>query len=90
VVGVAGAAVSAAAMFLPSFALVLAVLPFFERLRKIGWIGAALKGLSPAVIGMTTVALVQMLPHAVPDMLTALVLVGTVALMVARGSGRCR
>jgi chromate transporter len=87
VAGVAGAAMSAAAIFLPSFVLVLAVLPFFERLRKIGWIGAALKGLSPAVIGMTTVALVQMLPHAVPDMLTALVLVGTVALMVARGVG---
>jgi len=87
VAGVAGAAVSAAAIFLPSFALVLAVLPFFERLRKIGWIAAALKGLSPAVIGMTTVTLVQMLPHAVVDVLTALLLVGTVAAMVARGVG---
>jgi chromate transporter len=87
VAGVGGAAVSAAAIFLPSFVLVLAVLPFFERLRKIGWIGAALKGLSPAVIGMTSVALVQMLPHAVPDVLTALVLAGTVAAMVARGVG---
>ena len=87
VAGVAGAAVSAAAMFLPSFALVLAVLPFFERLRKIGWIAAALKGLSPAAIGMTTVALVQMLPNAVVDVLTALLLVGTVAAMVARGVG---
>jgi chromate transporter len=87
VAGVAGAAVSAAAIFLPSFVLVLAVLPFFERLRKIGWIGAALKGLSPAVIGMTTVALVQMLPNAVVGVLTALVLVGTVAAMVARGIG---
>ena len=87
VAGVAGAAVSAAAMFLPSFALVLAVLPFFERLRKIGWIAAALKGLSPAVIGMTTVTLVQMLPHAVVDVLTALLLVGTVAAMVVRGVG---
>jgi len=87
VAGVAGAAVSAAAIFLPSFALVLAVLPFFERLRKIGWIAAALKGLSPAVIGMTTVTLVQMLPHAVVDVLTALLLVGTVSAMVARGVG---
>jgi len=87
VAGVAGAAVSAAAVFLPSFVLVLSVLPFFERLRKIGWIAAALKGLSPAVIGMTTVTLLQMLPHAVPDVLTALVLLGTVAAMVARGVG---
>jgi chromate transporter len=87
VAGVAGAVVSAIAIFLPSFVLVLAVLPFFERLRKIGWMSAALKGLSPAVIGMTAVALVQMLPHAVPGVLTALVLVGTVAAMVARGAG---
>ena len=87
VAGVAGAVVSAVAIFLPSFVLVLAVLPFFERLRKIGWMSAALKGLSPAVIGMTAVALAQMLPHAVPGVLTALVLVGTVAAMVARGAG---
>lgn len=85
--GVAGAVVSAVAIFLPSFALVLGALPFFERLRHVGWIRAALKGLSPAVIGMTGVALVQMLPHAVPDVLTALLLAGTVAAMVARGIG---
>ena len=36
---------------------------------------------------MTTVTLVQMLPHAVVDVLTALLLVGTVAAMVARGVG---
>jgi chromate transporter len=87
VAGVAGAMVSAVAIFLPSFVLVLAVLPFFERLRRVRWISAALKGLSPAVIGMTAVALAQMLPHAVPDVLTAIVLVGTVAAMVARGIG---
>ena len=87
VAGVAGAVVSAVAIFLPSFVLVLAVVPFFERLRRVRWISAALKGLSPAVIGMTAVALAQMLPHAVPDVLTAVVLLGTVAAMIARGIG---
>ena len=87
VAGLGGAVVSAVAIFLPSFALVLGVLPFFERLRRVRWIGAALKGLSPGVIGMTAVALAQMLPHAVPDVLTALVLAGTVAAMVLRGIG---
>jgi chromate transporter len=87
VAGLSGAVVSAVAIFLPSFALVLGVLPFFERLRRVRWIGAALKGLSPGVIGMTAVALAQMLPHAVPDVLTALVLAGTVAAMVLRGIG---
>jgi chromate transporter len=87
VAGVAGAVVSAVAIFLPSFVLVLAVLPFFERLRRVRWISAALKGLSPAVIGMTAVALAQLLPHAVPDGLTAVVLVATVLVMVGRGIG---
>ncbi|HET7339841.1 MAG TPA: chromate efflux transporter, partial [Methylomirabilota bacterium] len=45
--GVAGAIVSAAAIFLPSFVLVLAVLPFFERVRAIPWVVGALKGVSP-------------------------------------------
>jgi hypothetical protein len=36
---------------------------------------------------MTAVALAQLLPHAVPDGLTAVVLVATVLVMVGRGIG---
>jgi chromate transporter len=85
--GVAGAIVSAGAIFLPSFVLVLAVLPFFDRIRRVRWMSAALRGLAPAVIGMTAVALVQMLPHATPDLLTGGLLIATVAAMVGRGLG---
>ena len=85
VAGAWGAVVSAIAIFLPSFVLILAVLPFFERVRTIRWIGAALKGVAPAVIGMTAVALIQMLPHATHDVVTGGLLVLTVAAIVLRG-----
>ena len=87
VAGLAGAVVSAVAIFLPSFVLVLAFVPFFDRIRRVRWMSAALKGLAPAVIGMTTVALAQMLPHAAPDVLTGGLVVATVLAMVARGVG---
>ena len=83
VAGVWGAVVSGAAIFLPSFLLVLSVAPALERVRRIGWMSAALKGISPAVIGMIVVALLQMLPHALPDVITGLVTLATVVAMVA-------
>jgi hypothetical protein len=46
---------------------------------------AALQGISPAVIGMTAVAVIRMLPSALPDTLAGLLAVGTVAAM---GRGR--
>ena len=57
-----GALVGAIAIFLPSFLLMLGILPMFERIKRIVWMKSALKGISPAVIGMIAVALVQMLP----------------------------
>jgi chromate transporter len=76
-----GAVVAVAAVYLPSFTLLLAVLPVLERLRRLSWMQAALQGISPAVIGMTAVAVLRMLPAALPDFLTGAVAVGTVAAM---------
>ena len=73
--GIAGAIVAGAAIFLPSFILMLAILPVYERVRKLLWIKAALKGIGPAVIGTLTVSLVQMAPHAVPDKFAAILFV---------------
>ena len=73
--GLWGSVVSGAAIFLPSFVLMLSVVPVLERVRRIAWMNAALRGVGPAVIGMIGVALLQMLPQAVPDLVT--------------GSGRC-
>jgi chromate transporter len=76
-----GAAVAVAAVYLPSFLVLLAVLPMLERLKRLAWMPAALQGISPAVIGMTAVAVLRMLPAAVPDLLTGMVAVGTVGAM---------
>ena len=70
-----------AAVYLPSFLLLLAVLPMVERLKRLAWMPAALQGISPALIGMTAVAVLRMLPAAVPDLGTAIMTVGTVGAM---------
>jgi chromate transporter len=76
-----GAVVAAVAVYLPSFILMLAVLPVMERLTRLTWMKAVLQGISPAVIGMTAVAVIRMLPHALPDLSTGLLAVGTVVAM---------
>ena len=72
VAGFWGAMVGGLAIFLPSFIFMLSLLPVFGRIKQITWMKAALKGISPAVIGMIAVALLQMLPHAVTDVPTGL------------------
>jgi hypothetical protein len=42
---------------------------------------AALQGISPVVIGMTAVAVLRMLPYAIPDLVAGILAVGTVVAM---------
>ena len=79
-----GALAGAAAIFLPSFLLMLGILPMLERIKRIAWMKFALKGISPAVIGMIALAMLQMLPKAVPDELAGVLLIVAIALMLAR------
>jgi chromate transporter len=79
VLGVAGAAVATLAIFLPSFLLLLAILPVVDRVRGLAWVKAAMRGIGPAVVGTIAVAIAQLVPHAAPDVFTAIVLVLTVA-----------
>lgn len=83
VAGVAGAAVAALAIFLPSFVLMLSILPVLDRVRRLAWIKAAMKGISPAVIATLAVTIVQLVPHAATDAFTAAVLLVTVVVMLA-------
>ena len=76
-----GAVAAVAAVYLPSFTLMLAVLPMLERMKRLSWMPAALQGISPAVIGMTAVAVLRMLPPAILDLITGVVAVGTVVAM---------
>ena len=55
--GWAGAALCLVAIFLPSFLLVIGVLPFWETLRKYAAIQAALRGVNAAVVGILLAAL---------------------------------
>ena len=85
--GAAGAAIAAGAVFLPSFLMMLSILPLLRRMRNLGWLRAFMRGVGPAVIGALGVALAQMAPHAAPDWITWILLAGTVAIMVWRNTG---
>ena len=55
--GVAGAALCLVAVFVPSFLLVVGVLPFWEDLRRRSFAQAALAGVNAAVVGLLLAAL---------------------------------
>lgn len=90
VAGVAGATVAAAAAFLPSFILMLAVLPVLDRVRKLAWTRAVMKGMGPAVIGVLAVSLFRIMPYALPDAVAVAVLVVTVVALLASRIGALR
>lgn len=79
VAGVAGAAVAAGAIFLPSFVLLLSILPWLERWRTLVWVRAAMRGVSPAVVGAIALAVAHLAPTAAPDALTGALFAGTIA-----------
>ena len=85
--GLGGAIVAAAAAFLPSFVIMLAILPVLDRVRQMAWMKAAMRGMSPAVIGVLAVSLVRLSPAAVPDPLALLILIGTIAASLALRAG---
>jgi chromate transporter len=82
VAGVAGAMVGGAAAFLPSFVMMLAILPALDRVRKLVWTRAALRGIAPAVIGVLAVSLVRLAPYALPDVFAIATLMATVVVLV--------
>ena len=85
--GVGGAAIAAGAVFLPSFLMMLTILPLLKRIGNLGWLRAFMRGVGPAVIGALAVSLAQMAPHAAPDWITWLLLAGTVAIMLWKNTG---
>lgn len=81
---------AATASFLPSFILMLVILPMFERVRTLVWINAAMKGIGPGVSGMFAVSLVRMAPSALPDPLTVAMRMGTLIALLACHIGTIR
>ncbi len=85
VAGIAGAAVAAAAAFLPSFIIMLIILPALNRVRKLVWTRAAMRGMGPAVIGVLAVSLIRLAPAALPDVFAIVILAAALlGLMVVR------
>jgi chromate transporter len=79
VAGVAGAAVAAGAIFLPSFVLLMSILPWLERFRALKWVKAAMRGVAPAVVGAIALTVLRLAPAAAPDAFTGIVLALTMA-----------
>src|SRR5262249_26462719 len=85
VAGLSGATVAAVAIFLPSFVLMLAVIPAINRVKKATWVKAFMRGVGPAVIGAIAASLASLLPHAAPaPFALALLLATVVAIAVWR------
>lgn len=80
--GIPGALVGWLAIYLPSFALMLSILPVLQRFRELDWLKAAMKTIAAAVTGVISVSLMHMAPHAVPDAYTMALLALTVAAML--------
>ena len=72
--GIVGALVSAACIFAPAFFLVLPLMPVLERFGELAWIKAAIRGITPAIIGCLAVTLARLAPHAAPDIPAAVVM----------------
>ena len=85
--GLAGAVIAAVAAFLPSFVIMLAILPVLDRIRQLAWMKAMMRGMSPAVIGVLIVSLVRISPAAIPDPFALLILVATLAVTLALRMG---
>src|SRR5262249_21776194 len=88
--GIPGATVAATAAFLPSFILMLAILPVLDRVRQLAWMKATMKGLGPAVIGVLAVSLFRLAPHALPDPFAIAMFVATVVALVVWRVGALR
>src|SRR6266849_5304434 len=82
VAGLGGAVVAGVAIFVPSFALMLSLLPMLEHLERVAWLNAARQGMSPAIIGMIAVTLLKLLPAAVSGLYPAVLALATVGAMV--------
>ena len=80
--GATGAAVAGSAIFLPSFLMMLSVLPLLRKLKNPQWLRAFMRGVGPAVIGALAVLLVQMAPHAAPDIFAWILLALTIGIIL--------
>src|SRR5262245_65374480 len=56
----------------------LGLLPIVDRVRRLVWMRAAMRGIGPAVIGVMAVSLLRLAPHAIPDAFAAVAFAATI------------
>jgi chromate transporter len=81
VLGVPGALVATAGIFLPSFAFVALTAPLIERIRASRWLGAALDGVNAAAVALMAGVTWQLALDAIVDVPTAALAVGAGAVL---------
>jgi chromate transporter len=82
VAGLRGAIVAGVAIFVPSFVLMLSLLPLLDHLERVAWLTAARQGISPVIIGMIAVAMLKVLPTAVSGLFPGVLALATVGAML--------
>jgi len=55
--GLVGAGIALVAIFLPGYLLVVAIIPFWDAIRRWGWVRAAVRGINASVVGVLAAAL---------------------------------
>lgn len=55
--GLFGAAIALAGIYIPSFLLILGVLPFWEKIRRYQWVKQSMLGVNAVVVGLLSAAL---------------------------------
>jgi chromate transport protein ChrA len=65
----------------------LSILPVLQRMQNVTWPQAFMRSIGTAAIGATAAALLRIGPAAAPDILTAALLVLTVAILLLRKVG---
>jgi chromate transporter len=83
VAGPAGATLASAGVFLPPYLLVIAVAPFFRRIAQNRRIKIFVQGVTAAATGAITGAAFVLGKHAIVDVPTILIAVGTLAGLLA-------
>jgi chromate transport protein ChrA len=68
----------------------LGVLPILDRVRKLAWVRAVMKGMAPAVIGVLAVSLFRLAPAALPDAVAVVILAATLLALVVFQIGAFR
>ncbi len=83
VTGVAGAAVATAFIFLPPILIVVALTPYYQRVKEARWMRPLIQGILAALVGMLALVTVQMGLGAITDWPAFALMAGAaVALMV--------